>query len=295
LIVAAYFLQEVKNLDKIDIHEHIKDIGQAERVLKIMDDLHIEKMVLLGTPSLTFHEKTDKFEKYDEHNEKMLEIKEKYPDRFSVFVTINPEDKDAAKKLENYSIRGASGLKLYHGVIPSLGHINSSEMYEVYENCKELNLPVIIHVELLNATQMEEFRRVIEDFPDVKFNCPHLCGSATRLEILSKLLDSYPNLTTDMGPWHRVGKYAVNNTQQFREFFIKYQDRIMFATDIVLDETWESDSLVREWFECGINLLEKKYFTCYKEEGRILEGLNLPTEVLEKIYLINPTKFVENI
>jgi len=154
LLVAVYFLPKIKAIEKIDIHEHIKDIKQAERVLKVMNDLNIKKMVLLGTPSMTFGENTDVFEKYDEHNEEMLEVKEKYPDRFLVFVTINPSDVDAVQKLENYYKRGASGLKLYHGVIQTLGPINSNEMYKIYDKCRELHLPVIIHVEISNATQL---------------------------------------------------------------------------------------------------------------------------------------------
>jgi len=294
-IVVVYYLQELRPLEKMDIHEHVKDVAQAERVLKIMNDLNIRKMVLLGTPSLTFHENTTKFEKYDEHNEQMLKVKEKYPDRFLVFVTVNPEDRNVVEKIENYSTRGAAGVKLYNGVIPSLGPINSSQMYEIYEKCRELNLPIIIHVESLDVEQDEEFEQVLRDFSDVKFNCPHLCGSAERLDILSRLLDAHPNLTTDMAPWHRVGQFAVNNSQEFREFFIKYQDRIMFGTDIVLDESWKSDFRVWQWFTCNTDMLEKKYFICYRENGRILNGLDLPKDVLEKIYLTNPMKFVEKI
>lgn len=292
MIVFLVYSFKASLIEKIDVHEHVKNLEQAERILKIMDIFQIKKMVLLATPSITFGEKTDKFEKYDENAEELFRIKEKYPDRFLIFVTVDQFDKDAVEKLENYSKRGASGLKLYNGVIDSLGPINSSKMYEIYEKCRELNLPVLIHVESLNEIQREEFEQVLDGFPDLKFNCAHFCGAESNLELLSNLLDSHANLMTDMSPWSRVGGFAVNDSKKFRDFFIKYQDRILFGTDIVLDERWKFDLVIKEWFRCDSALLEKQSFSCYKERSRVLEGMNLPREILEKIYLKNAEKFL---
>ena len=109
------FLASNNDFEKIDIHEHIKDLNQTERLLPVMEKLNIKKMVLLNSPTLTFGENTTLFKGVDEHADEMFKIKEKYPDKFLVFVTINPNDTKVLEKFENNIKKGASGIIIYNG------------------------------------------------------------------------------------------------------------------------------------------------------------------------------------
>jgi predicted TIM-barrel fold metal-dependent hydrolase len=295
LIFLAYFINldtSGSNIQAIDVHEHIVlNESETPKLIKIMDDLKISKMILLDTPSETLG-KNDKFEDYDQNVETQLKMKALYSGRFLVLYTYPPWDVDGPNKTEKYYKEGIDGLKFYNGVITDLGPINSSQMYAAYQKARQLNLSVVMHAEALNEEQFVEFEQVLNDFPDVIFICPHLCGSAENLAVLDSMFAEHKNLYTDSGPWHRVGTYVVKNPEKFREFFIAHSDRIMFATDIVRGDM-SSNMIVEKWFQCGRDLLEKINFRCFLEKGW-LQGMHLPKDVLINIYQINPKKVYKN-
>jgi len=295
LILIAYFINfnaSGSNIPTVDVHEHIVlNESETVKLIEIMDELKISKMVLLDTPSATFG-KNNEFEDYDQNVQIQLKMKAQYPDRFLVLYTYPPSDKNGPEKIEEYFKQGIDGLKFYNGVMPSLGPINSSEMYAAYQKAREFNLSVIMHAEALDEEQFTEFEQVLNDFPDVIFVCPHLCGAAENLNVLNSMLVRHKNLFVDSGPWHRVGIFAINDTEAFRTFFINHSDRIMFATDIVIDSV--NKVYVEKWLNCDRDLLEKINFVCFKEKGW-LKGLHLPEETLKNIYQITPKKVYKNI
>jgi predicted TIM-barrel fold metal-dependent hydrolase len=164
-----------------------------------------------------------------------------------------------------------------------LGPIDSHAMYAAYALARERSLPVIIHVEGLQAIQRRELERALNDFPKVTFICPHLCGVQNSLEILGAMLGAHPNLFTDGGPWHRVGAFAVRAPEKFRALYIAHSDRIMFATDSVYEDSLGTDPDLDEIIECERNLLETKYFASFRSAD-VAAGLYLPRAALEDIY-----------
>jgi predicted TIM-barrel fold metal-dependent hydrolase len=302
LIIVSYFfiVFSNSNLEIIDVHEHIMlDEKETPRLVSLMDEMKISKMILLDTPSITFG-KNNKFEDYDKNVEQQLKMKALYPDRFLVLYTYPPDDLNGPKKTEEYFKQGISGLKFYNGVILAFSNltdfdpINSTRMYAAYQKARELHLPVTIHVEALLADQFNQFEQVLTDFPDVTFICPHLCAVESNLAVLESMLNRHQNLYVDSGPWHRVGTFAIEEPEKFREFFIKHSDRIMFGTDVVLASDVNKELDVKAWIQCEKDLLEKKEFTCYKEDG-ILKGLNLPFDTLKNIYEVTPRKVYKEV
>jgi len=108
------------------------------------------------------------------------------------------------------------------------------------------------------------------------------------LSQLGTLLNKHPNLYVDMSS--RVPELG---RQPFtaREFFIQYQDRILFGTDggYALDENglWP----VERYFRTNFEFLEttNEYFEYplwgINKQGRWrVYGIKLPNKVLEKIY-----------
>jgi predicted TIM-barrel fold metal-dependent hydrolase len=269
-----------------DVHEHIVLAEtQTKSLIDVMDREGIATMVLLDSPDVTFDSDAG-FEGYDDTVERQLAMKRRYPDRFRVFYTYPSYDADGVRKAERLADRGIDGLKFYNGLPmlrDELGAIDSHAMYAAYALASERGLPVIIHVEALQAAQRREFERALNDFPKVTFICPHLCGVQSSLEILGAMLEAHPNLFTDSGPWHRVGAFAVQSPEKFRAFYIAHSDRIMFASDSVFEDKLDPDPGFDTILRCERNLLETRYFSSFRSNDVML-GLYLPRAALEDIF-----------
>ena len=266
----------------IDDHEHLAfGAAQTAALVREMDATGIATIFLLDTPSVTFGD-SDQFDSYDETVERQLAMKRRYPNRFRVFYTYPPYDADGPRKAARMADRGIDGLKFYSGVLwEQLGAIDSRAMYAAYRVARDRKLPVIIHVEALSAIQRGEFERALDDFSDVTFICPHLCGVEVRLDVLVGLLRRHSNLFTDAGPWHRVGAFASAHPEAFRDFYVAHSDRIMFSTDTVAEDG--DDAHFVDVVRCERGLLETKFFSCFRSDDT-MHGLYLPRATLDDIY-----------
>jgi predicted TIM-barrel fold metal-dependent hydrolase len=111
---------------------------------------------------------------------------------------------------------------------------------------------------------------------------------------IAKRLDRYPNLAVDTAA--RVTHLALQPREKVHAFLIKYQDRVLYATDdgwtpgdnvAERVKQWERD-LQRDW---------KHFATTDEVEymGRRVKGLGLPEPVLRKLYRENAVKWVPGI
>ena len=270
----------------IDVHEHIVlPEAQTDALIDVMDREGVANMVLLDSPEVTFDEDAG-FEGYDETVMRQLAMKRRHPERFRVFYTYPSSDAAGPQKSKNLAAQGIDGLKFYNGLPmlrDELGPIDSRAMYAAYSVARDARIPVIIHVEALMPNERREFERALNDFPQVTFICPHLCGVQSNLEVLAAMLSAHPNLSTDGGPWHRVGAFAVHEPEKFRAFYIAHSDRIMFASDSVFEDRLGAEPSLDEILECERNLLETKYFSSFRSED-VMSGLYLPRSTLEDIY-----------
>ncbi|MBA4141291.1 MAG: amidohydrolase family protein [Segetibacter sp.] len=74
---------------------------------------------------------------------------------------------------------------------------------------------------------------MLEKHPDLKFIGAHLGSLEWSIEELAKRLDKFPNMAVDMAARLSGLQYlAVTNWRGVRDFFIKYQDRLIYATDL---------------------------------------------------------------
>jgi predicted TIM-barrel fold metal-dependent hydrolase len=92
-----------------------------------------------------------------------------------------------------------------------------------------------------------------------------------------------PNLYTEVG----AILYDLGRQPRFaREFFVKYQDRIMFGKD-----SFQPDEYPYYWrvFETS-----DEYFDYYRDYHAFwkLYGMSLPDEVLKKLYYKNALRLV---
>ena len=132
---------------------------------------------------------------------------------------------------------------------------------------------------------------LLELHPDMKFIGCHLGSLEYNVDELAKRLDKYPNMAVDMAARVSHLQYqSVTEREKVRVFCIKYQDRLMYGTDLddMRAESREElgKALHRTW------LFDWKFFTGEEEmssgefEGKY-KGLKLPKEVVDKIFSKN--------
>src|SRR2546430_3251001 len=139
-------------------------------------------------------------------------------------------------------------------------HIDDPRMDSILDKCVELSMPVNIHVGeekwmyepmdqtndgLMNAWKwrvvhdpgvlqhdevVDTLERAVKKHPRTIFIACHLANCCSDLGRLGAMLDKYPNLYADIG-----ARYAELSPipRTVSQFFHRYQDRLLYGTDIV--------------------------------------------------------------
>jgi len=302
----------------LDDHEHIQSLNEVPRLLKAMDRLGIQRVALMASSyfTLTLNPAVG-FTRYDENNEELLKICEKYPGRFEAWPTTEPHDPRKLEKFKDFMARGATGLKLYlgHGYIYKKKNeymfhtaaIDDPAMFPLYEYCETNGIPVDLHVNPgpTRPGFAQEFVAMLERFPDLKVICPHFMlstihymRSTTADSRLEQLLDTFPNLYTDTSFGHddflvpglkRLSKAAP----KFRALFRKYPTRIFYSADLVVTEVaLRIDEWVYIRLKAYLDMLSKDTYTTPLIPGETLNGLALPPDLLERVLYKNYEDFL---
>ena len=317
----------------IDVHSHHWNMAVQDLsgIVEEMDDLNMKFMInLSGSGYATFLGKQSLM---DLNLSKSLKnIKENFPSRFGVFVNLDLkkiDDKDFAsssvKILENAVKDGAIGLKIYKDLGLTLKDskgvrvkVDDKRLSPIWNACGELNIPVLIHsgepspffdpIDKYNErwlharqkpnsfrpsnrypsfdTVMKEQYNMFKNHSNTTFINAHMGWMANDLDKLEKHLDSLPNVYTEIGAV--IGELG-RQPRRARQFFIDYQDRIMFG----------KDTYKKSEFDVYFRVLETndEYFDYYRKRHGLwkMYGLNLPDEVLKKLYFKNALKLFPSI
>lgn len=138
---------------------------------------------------------------------------------------------------------------------------------------------------------------MLEKHSDLKFIGAHLGSLEWSLEELAKRMDKFPNMAVDLARMQDLNLHALNDPEATRDFFIKYQDRLLYATDVQVRETDNPEMMNQSTNESRRR--HWKFFTTDEEfslpgiEGTY-KGLHLPKEVVDKIYWKNAAKWLLN-
>ena len=294
-----------RNIPIIDIHEHLQTMDEAKRLVKAMDQFNIKRTCLMASSHYTFTlDKQYGFERFKENNDLLIKVKQTYPERFCAFITIHPPDKDNLKLVQDYVARGADGIKLYlgHGAGTGKGPfhmmpLDDPKMLPIYKWAQETQLPLLLHVNLVKY--FDEFVRVLERFPYLRVCVPHFGlhkNTSKRLARLSWLFKRYPNFYTDISFGHpdfqRQGFEAMSKWRgRSKKFFERHADRIMFATDMVLEKT-KTQAYIDDTLRAYMQWIESREFRFFGEPKLPMWGLFLDQKALEKIYWQTPSTFL---
>jgi predicted TIM-barrel fold metal-dependent hydrolase len=198
-------------------------------------------------------------------------------------------------------------------------HLDDPELDPVWETAARLKIPVFIHVadpaeffeplDYHNERWLElalypdrryqdrtrfpafeelmaERNRLFARHPRTIWVLAHLGWHANDLARLGRMFDSLPNLYSEVGAvLYDIGRQP----RAAREFFLKYQDRLLFGKDSFQPDEYPYYWRVFETFD--------EYFDYYREYHAFwkLYGLGLPDTVLKKLYYANALKLVPGI
>ena len=139
--------------------------------------------------------------------------------------------------------------------------------------------------------QMEARDNMLNKFPELSYVGLHLFSMEYDIDEVAKRLEKYPNSQTDVA--ERVVHLqlqAKDDSERVRDFCIKYQDKIMYGTDVIDDGSTPPDEIARR-FEHLWNFhydffATDKVMKAPEFKGEF-KGLNLPKEVVGKIFFSN--------
>jgi hypothetical protein len=155
---------------------------------------------------------------------------------------------------------------------------------------------MFLHPELPSYEQQMTARdRMLDRNPRLKFMGAHMASLEWSVDRLAAFLDRYPDAVVDLAA--RMGQVQFQSRQdryKVRRFFIRYQDRLLYGTDLSQDAGANPAELrleahtawVRDW-----RYLATDRFFDVPELAAPLHGLGLPQDVVRKIYSANAERW----
>lgn len=136
---------------------------------------------------------------------------------------------------------------------------------------------------------------LLELHPELIFIGCHLGSLEWNVDELAKRLDKFPNMAVDMAARICHLQYqSSKDREKVRNFCIKYQDRLLYGTDLSDTDAGGGDKLPEwvhgTWLDDWNYFTSKKVMTSDKFKGTF-EGLELPKEVIRKVYSENAIKW----
>lgn len=307
----------------IDVHSHQRNLSPEaiDLLVSQMDAINLQVMVNLSGGSGSGLKSVIDAMKGGE-----------YRDRFVVFANVDfsgIDEKDwgerSARQLRADVAAGAQGLKIFKNLgmyvrdasgkrVPT----DDPRIDPLWEACADLGIPVLIHTgepmsfwlphDETNERWLElkmfpnrkrdeisfasfeqtlaEQHSLFRKHPRTTFINAHLGWLGHDLSRLGTLLDELPNVVTGLGA---VLAELGRQPRAAREFLIRYQDRVLMGKDI-----WNPEE-----FSTYFRTLETadEYFDYYRKRHAHwkMYGLDLPDEVLRKIYYGNALRIIPGI
>jgi len=147
------------------------------------------------------------------------------------------------------------------------------------------------HEQLMHARD-----RVLERFPKLRVVGAHLASLEHDVAEVIKRLERFPNFAVDTSA--RILDLALQDKDNVLAFFLKYQDRILFGTDLVEMSPLSSASEEKrsEAVEALVSRIKLSLSFLGSEDelefrGRKITGLGLPQQVVDKVTRLNAVKY----
>ena len=294
-----------------DAHTHIGTIDDISKMIAIEDNFRISTQIGIV------------------HNEEGFQAaKEMYPNRFIFAKYLSLRDiaqynvepvLDEVSKLKD---QGYSLAKSWFGPrwrdwidVPKDFRINHHKLTPIFQALEDNKIPLIIHMgdpDTYYASQYkdsekygtkDEHLKQLEDFlfrhPKLKFQIPHFGSQPEihRLPYPTEWMEKFPNIVVDTASSRWMARELSKDPRKAREFILKYSDRVLFGTDLFANKNdcdYFSGRYIaqRILWETNERDTPLPFPDADTEDagGTVINGLDLPLSILEKLYWENANR-----
>jgi predicted TIM-barrel fold metal-dependent hydrolase len=265
--------QETKppsDISFIDPHVHAMSVTPLglRAVAKWMEERNVEQCIV----SPLNHKGSRAWT--EEERKQLIENFRPYQGRIHRMTIIDPGEvatvDEAVKILEREKADGAIAFGEHYGKDLMF---DDPKNLMLYEACEKTGLPVMFHIDQnknMVEPGMARVDRVLKMFPKCRIVAHAYWWRQLGSGACDRQLQEHPNLYADMSG-HVVVQVLNRDRKYAREFLIRNQDKILWATD----EGW--------WSFGNMDRQMKQHYTFFEE-------LDLPDEVRQKIYRGNAEK-----
>jgi predicted TIM-barrel fold metal-dependent hydrolase len=133
--------------------------------------------------------------------------------------------------------------------------------------------------------------RFVAAHPKLRFVGAHLASLEYDVDRIAAFLDRFPNASVDMAArMSQVQYQSVRDREKVRNFFIRYQDRVMYGTDLTYGPDADAAEFRREAHAVWSS--DWRYLATGESQhvdmiDADVPGLALPRAVIDKIYYAN--------
>jgi hypothetical protein len=275
--------------DIIDVHCHfLSGLGQSELIAAGLADLRkagLGQVAVMGLVNTSFNAEeiarlipegfTNCGDPLYYEVDTLLQLSQQNPGMLFPMVDTRCMTGNTPQLLQNYIARGFRGIKglcladagndLQLASIPELFGISYQQFHErewqIFSFAEANELPVLYHMDVNRYNDMT--LAILNDFPQLRINFPHF---GIGRKALRKILDSYPNVYTDIA---YMRPHILKSPESYRDFICHYPDRVCFGTDALL--------------------YQLETITQYIE---LVKSLHLPVEIERKVFSENPRRFL---
>jgi len=304
----------------IDAHVHFRGVEPVPHFYRILDIVGYDKVCILGGTA---------------EGGPALERKADQSARFYAFGRLQ-HDRDKARRgdgaylvgqVEQMRALGYDGLKMLEGKPSLRGGTATAQDWApwtldhryyapLWEALEALDRPVTLHVadpvdwwnsadpavaiyrtEAPQESFFQEAIAVLERHPRLRINFAHFLFMGPQLDRMGDLLSRFPGMRVDMAMGDEFLYYLSDDPERARDFFIRWQDRILYGTDISdrnsLRHAWAKAATLRRFLETGDAFVNPTQEALGQppqrgSNGRLeLRGLDLPPEVLGRVLALN--------
>lgn len=135
---------------------------------------------------------------------------------------------------------------------------------------------------------VRQLETVVERHPETKIMGVHFGCAAEEVWYVADVMRDNPNYIVDVAA--RVNVLGRHDPKKVRDVFVEFQDRILFGTDLIVreerDQTLEE---VEQFYDAHWRYFETddEAFVPPFDHDWTIDGIDLPRDVLEKLYVEN--------
>ncbi|SDF04639.1 Amidohydrolase [Pricia antarctica] len=139
--------------------------------------------------------------------------------------------------------------------------------------------------------QLEARNNVLKRHPKLRFVGLHLASLEYDVKEVAAWLDSFPLTMVDLAERIvHIQHQAVTNWQKVHDFFMQYQNRIIYGTDLITDDATrnhELEAYLDKRYKMDWDFFANEQSITVPEIKGTFKGLGLPPTILQKIFHAN--------